>query len=432
MDKEKLDNFVNYKVYPNATDVFDLSLESIEKIKNDCIFVIDTNALLVPYSTGSHSLKEINKVFTKLKLQKRIFIPGQVAREFANNRPNKLKQIFQQLNRKQSSVSNLDIGNYPLLEEIESYQNALEIEKAINEKLKEYRKAISSVLKVVKMWNWDDPVSLIYREIFTKETIVDTEFDREKTLSELTYRHNHKIPPGYKDDSKPDDGIGDLLIWFTILELAKAEKHVIFISADEKNDWYHISEGQALYPRFELIAEFKNVSKGKTFQIIKLSEFLNLLGADEDAIKEIEIRERTFSGVAAQRRVYALKAERAVFNWYTNNGIPITQIFNGKLDFAILYDGDKRAGVNVFIINDDLYSPKLLSRRLYNKIFEGYQEAKSRQYNRIIFIFFVDDETYNVIELLNTLNSITTGLDADSIEFKVGILNTENEFSPII
>ena len=209
----------------------------LDKIKDDCIFVLDTNTLLVPYSTGSDSLVAIEKVYQKVKKQDRLKIPGQVVREFANNRPEKLKEIFQKLTRKITSIQNQSIGNYPLLE------------------------GIKSLAAEVRSWTWDDPVS------------------------------KYKMPPGFKDGNKADDGIGDLLIWYTILEIAQSKKHVVFVSGDEKADWFHRSESQALYPRFELIAEFKERSDDKTFQIIKLSEFLQLFGADENAVKEVEQKE---------------------------------------------------------------------------------------------------------------------------------------------
>ena len=60
----------------------------------------------------------------------------------------------------------------------------------------------------------------------------------------------HHIPPGYKDAGKEDSGIGDLLIWHTILELGKVhKKSVIFVSGDEKPDWFKQSQNVALHLR---------------------------------------------------------------------------------------------------------------------------------------------------------------------------------------
>ena len=58
---EEKDIFINRKIYPNASDVFSVTTEPISKIKNKAIYILDTNALLLPYTTSSKSISEINK-----------------------------------------------------------------------------------------------------------------------------------------------------------------------------------------------------------------------------------------------------------------------------------------------------------------------------------------------------------------------------------
>lgn len=294
MSKSTSDIFVKNKIYPKADMIFNTSLSPVEEIKNSCVFVLDTNALLLPYSTGSESLEEIKKVFELLKKQNRLTIPGQVAREFASIRPEKLKEIHQKLTRRRNSTSDLLIGNYPLLESLHTYKEILELEQQINELIGKYRKNIGSVIDTVKTWAWNDPVSMLYQELFTPDVIHDLEFNEDDIAQQLNFRYEHKIPPGYKDNAKADDGIGDLLIWLSILEIAKTGKNVVFVTADEKGDWYYKSENQALYPRFELLSEFQSVSGGKSFHMMRMSELLKLMGADDQIIKEIEVEENTF------------------------------------------------------------------------------------------------------------------------------------------
>jgi len=59
------------------------------------------------------------------------------------------------------------------LEDVEGYKEAKEIEKEIAEVYSRYRSALEKVVTAMKAWEWNDPVSLIYREIFTKEVIMD-------------------------------------------------------------------------------------------------------------------------------------------------------------------------------------------------------------------------------------------------------------------
>jgi uncharacterized protein YutE (UPF0331/DUF86 family) len=176
------------------------------------------------------------------------------------------------------------------------YKEAIRLEEEIDRLIKEYRKTISSVLDHIRSWRWDDPVSRLYADLFTEEIVFDLSIDQDNMKKELKRRQIHKIPPGYKDASKDDSGIGDLLIWFTILEIGRSKsKDVIFVSGDEKPDWWDRRENQALYPRYELIDEFRRESGGYSFHIIHFSQFLDLYGASESAVEEVREEESRLS-----------------------------------------------------------------------------------------------------------------------------------------
>jgi DNA-binding NarL/FixJ family response regulator/exonuclease VII small subunit len=296
MAQEKKQNdfniFIANSIYPEAEALFAIHLTSPDGIKDNCIVVLDTNSLLVPYTIGKKSLDEIRHVYAKLAEEKRLMIPGQVAREFANNRANKLVQIFQQLSRKINSVSQLHRGKYPLLESLQQYQEAIELEEQIDALLKKYRGTVREVLNHIRSWTWNDPVSLLYAEIFKQGVVFDPSFDESEVETELARRQLHHIPPGYKDSGKDDKGIGDLLVWFTILEAGETHKRsVIFVSGEEKPDWWYKSEGQALYPRYELVDEFRRYSDGHSFHIVAFADLLDLYGVSESVVEEIRARE---------------------------------------------------------------------------------------------------------------------------------------------
>ncbi|MBN1877386.1 MAG: DUF4935 domain-containing protein [Anaerolineae bacterium] len=296
MTQEKKQNdfdiFIANSVYPEAEALFIIHLTSPKEIKDNCIVVLDTNSLLVPYTIGKKSLDEIRHVYAKLVKEKRLIVPGQVAREFANNRANKLVQIFQQLSRKINSVPQLHKGKYPLLESLKQYQEAIELEGQIDALLKKYRGTVREVLEHIRSWTWNDPVSLLYAELFKQGVVFDPPFDRSEMETELARRQLHHIPPGYKDSGKDDKGIGDLLVWFTILEAGKTHNQsIIFVSGEEKPDWWHKSEGQALYPRYELVDEFRRYSGGHSFHIVAFADLLDLYGVSKSVVQEIRTRE---------------------------------------------------------------------------------------------------------------------------------------------
>jgi len=368
---EEKDIFVNRKIYPNPADIFSVTTESVAKIKNKAIYIIDTNALLLPYTTSSKSIEEIKKVYGKLISKNKLFIPSQVAREFAKSRPEKIKEIFQQLNRKQNKIQKLFSGKYPLLSDSKEYQEAVEMEEKIDSSLKDYSKKLSEVIGQIKNWTWDDPVTKAYNSIFEEKIIVDVEETKEKIKSDLAFRYSHKIPPGYKDDGKPDDGIGDYLIWLNILELAKKlNKDVIFVSGDEKSDWFHRSENQSLYPRFELVSEFREKGAKKSFHIIKLSELLEIFGADETIVKELELEEKTTRYAAPLSTNLQWKyIKELVYNWFYDNygGNYLLKINNVSFPDILIKRKDEKIGVRILRFNSNI---EILSRvtQVYNKI----------------------------------------------------------------
>jgi hypothetical protein len=288
------DIFIDYFVYPKADSLFNLSVPPIDSVKDTCIFVIDTNVLLLPFTISGQSIQELKKVYVKLKNENRLIIPGQVAREFVKNRPEKIKEIFQRLHEKRSKLQNVGLEKSPLLNELPSYEQAKQIELQINKLFDDYKNKIGEIIEVVQNWVWNDPVSLIYKELFTPEIIFELKLDEEDMKKKLERRYAHNIPPGYKDKDKPDAGIGDLLIWYTILEIGKNHKRdVVFVSMEQKTDWFHRSNNKILYPRFELVNEFNQYSDNKSFYIIRLSDLLKLSTVGEDIVKEIRTAETT-------------------------------------------------------------------------------------------------------------------------------------------
>ncbi len=185
-----------------------------------------------------------------------------------------------------------------MLSSISDYQEVLLLEEEIDRKLREYQKSVDKILTHIQTWQWNDPVSLLYHEIFTEDTILDLAIKEEEVIKDLERRQHYNIPPGYKDRGKEDEGIGDLLIWHTILEIGKThKKSILFVSGEEKADWYQKSEGQPLYVKYELIDEFRRQSEGQSFHIVKFSRFLELYGASEKVIEEVRKEESQLAAV---------------------------------------------------------------------------------------------------------------------------------------
>ena len=279
-------------VYSAPEAVFAFRPQRVAEIKNEAIFVIDTNALLTPYGTGTNSLADLHRTYTFLKNQGRLVIPGQVAREFAKNRAVKLGELYSAVSENNSRVAAPKFGDYPLLAATAKYQELQKLEEEIKPTIVRYKNLASKILDHIRAWNWDDPVSNLYSELFASGVVRIPAVDQAVFMRDLEQRWQHKIPPGFEDAGKEDNIIGDLMIWQTILEIGRTEKRsVVFVSADRKKDWWHQSKGTAIYPRYELVQEFQTASEGHTFQIILLSELLELFGAEETVVMEVRDEE---------------------------------------------------------------------------------------------------------------------------------------------
>jgi exonuclease VII small subunit len=350
-DSKTLSLFHRSALYPDAEGIFAFRPKSLVEIRDDSFVVLDTNSLLVPYTIGKETLEQIETIYKALVDAKRLLIPGQVTREFAEHRVTKLKELYQQISRKTASI---DLGSYPLLGSLKEYQKALELERNLHESLRAYNKAINEILVVVSGWYWDDPVSRLYAKLFASDVVFDPEFDKDEIKQRLERDILHKVPPGYKDARKEDQGIGDLLIWRTILEIGKAnKKSTIFVSSDQKADWWSYSEGRPLYPRFELIDEFRRVSGGQSFHAIKFSKFLDLFGATKDVVEEVRKEERQASlfhaehGPAQSYEAYV--AQNAVYDWLAYS-YPNSTILRNEAsfpDYVVIDQESKKMAVEI-------------------------------------------------------------------------------------
>jgi PIN like domain len=215
-------------------------------------------------------------------------------------------------------------------------------EAAVVDGLAEYRRAVSELLATVAAWNWDDPVSLIYRQLFVSNVIVDPPFDRGDLLEELRFRQEHRIPPGYKDSSNEYSGVGDLLIWKALLDIGKqTSRDVVFVSGDEKTDWRYQSENTALYPRFELLQEYRAISGGRSLLIISFAQLLEQFGVPTPVVEEVRKEEAVAAlSMPSEGNIKpytaAIRAEAAVMRWLLGR-FPRAEIHSkdGYVDFVV-------------------------------------------------------------------------------------------------
>lgn len=277
--------------YRNVDLLFQTFVPPLDSFKESAIFVLDTSVLLLPFNIEKSSLEAIRAPYEKLVKEDRLFIPGYVAREFAKQRENKLSDVFNAIASKRNISFNR--ADYRFLLGVPEFEALRESEKVFATALEEYRRVLNTLLDRIRSWRWNDPVSQLYAELFQPNVLVECSLSNEDIEKDMNRRWKNRIAPGYKDGSKDDRGIGDVVIWNTVLELGmKFKKPLVLVSGDEKTDWFLQSNKENLFARFEIVREYQSASNGMAIEIIRLSDLLRLFEVRDEVVSEVKGEER--------------------------------------------------------------------------------------------------------------------------------------------
>lgn len=290
-DKETDIIFTLERQFPVIENIFS-SYPHLSSQDSNTIIILDTNVLLLPYvadQLGKKDIKIIEDLMMRLKNENRIFIPERVAREFIRNRDGKISDFIKALNDKKSRISLPDIGLSKTLQDMSQFNTLETLSKKINELAVEYKKTFTAMINDIKSWKGNDPITTIYKKVFDKSNILPYPGEEQDAIKEWECRRLMKSPPRYKDGGKDDTGIGDFLIWKTLIHAGKEKnKNVIFVTGDQKSDWFIRGEREAIFVRPELIDEFRRECANQTLRLIKFDELLTEYNISEDIIKEVK------------------------------------------------------------------------------------------------------------------------------------------------
>lgn len=222
------------------------------------IFVVDANVVLNLYRYSTETRKQLEATLRSLKT--RLFIPHQAAREFLRNRlsvtagqADEYTRAITRLNELAGTLS--DRKKHPYLEELE-LPRFTETVNRLRELLEGQRTALLDRLS-------NDEILEFVDSIF--EDTTGQPFD-DAALAALgaegERRYKARIPPGFKDAKKDESGdpyrkYGDLILWKQLIAYAKENKKpVVFVTDDNKEDWWLEQSGKTIGPRAELREEF--------------------------------------------------------------------------------------------------------------------------------------------------------------------------------
>ncbi|WP_432701992.1 PIN-like domain-containing protein [Lysinibacillus sphaericus] len=279
-----------------------------KNLGEDTIVIFDTNTLLNIYRYSNDTREKLIKEISNIR--KNIWMPYQVGLEFNLNRRNVIEKLKKGQEDKKSEIKDTITKSINVLSQrvtdisLKSTDAKLkknQINEFINERLTTFNKElIEKVEELYKMLDLEKDLASEIATIFD-EKIGEcyTQEQLNEKLKDATSRYERKIPPGYQDSKKNgvvyyngiefEEKFGDLIVWNQILDRASVDdiNKVVFVTDDNKEDWWYNCENKTIGPRAELKNEMQRVANAD-FYMLNANSFLNNFSNSEDTKDLIE------------------------------------------------------------------------------------------------------------------------------------------------
>ncbi|MCR5862264.1 PIN-like domain-containing protein [Flavobacterium sp. J372] len=219
-----------------------------------------------------------------------------------------MKEFDHAYNNLLSKIKELNLSKRHSVINPESILND-DLTKSVKDNLKSFLRELEELNENQLDVNENDSIQQRILEIFAGK--IGTSFDKsqlEAIYSDGEKRYKDEIPPGYKDASKENEKpnfylfedkrylrqYGDLVIWKEIIQKTKAEnlKYVIFVTDDNKKDWWTIRRGKTLGPRYELLNEI--YFEAEDLKLFHMYDSHNFMKYSKENL-EIDIRDESIA-----------------------------------------------------------------------------------------------------------------------------------------
>ncbi|KYC41977.1 hypothetical protein WA1_18345 [Scytonema hofmannii PCC 7110] len=285
--------------------------EELAEIWKNCIFSFDANVLLHIYCYTPETRKRFFDILHRF--QERIWLTHQVAYEYQKNRIYVISKflkayedieniLIKKLQEIRSEFAH-DYRKHPFIKPQEIIENLEIVTEKIIFQLYEARKQHPNYLEQDEL---REVLSNLFEDKVGKPY---SEEELENLYQKAEKRFSYQKPPGYKDANKPiPRNYGDVILWFQLIDYAKIQqKPLIFITDDNKEDWWLKYDGESLEPRPELIQEIISEVGIEEFQfyIYHSDQFLDYaekfleLPIQPEAVQEV--REVIFQNAVNKR-----------------------------------------------------------------------------------------------------------------------------------
>lgn len=415
--------------------------EAFKDIWSNATFVVDANVLLNLYRYPVKARDELLGAFKKLA--ERLWLPYHAALEFQRNRLGVIadqKRKFYDV-RKVVGDAQTSLANHLNNLQLKKRHSSIDVDEYIagfESLTKGFMEQLAKLEESQKKVSDDDELRATIDAIFLNKvgSLIWTAKELEDLYKEGEQRYQYGTPPGYMDASKEKSKdtesfqyggltykrkFGDLILWKQMLAHAKAEglKNLVFITDDEKEDWWWIVDSQGakkVGPRPELVEEVHREAGGANFYMYNSEQFLELskkyLEAEisDESITQIRDVKNTSLHPFPALMQFGTRVEKAVFGWLNSvypNAHSVAQMVGGDIDL-IFVDGDtnRRIGFCVKYIKDIMSLLPHLKEMLFRLSFEGSSDGLEE----VTLVLATENE-----ELLGgTINFLKSLLDAPS------------------
>lgn len=324
-----------------------MKISEINEIWEDCLIVFDTNILLHLYRYNIDLREKLLDILYHNDIKNKLWIPSKVYEEFLKNRIN---VICEQWSIEQKIKSTIDKIIRELIQKLKTsftskYHPYIDLEE-ISSILESSVNKVNNKIEQDKQSNYsinlnnDSLLEKILEVLSDKIEPEISEKELQTIYEEGKERYSKKIPPGFEDLSKGEpDCYSDFIIWKSILKKGKDGHNIIFISDDEKNDWWRIEKGHKIGAQPLLLKEFytetnKNILFYDSNQFYKYAdEFItkkNILTQQEtDQISKINFQTNfgNLNSVSKinkpKKKVVVIKRRRysvdQIYDWFMDN-----------------------------------------------------------------------------------------------------------------
>jgi len=228
-----------------------------QELWEKAVFVFDTNVLLNLYRYSAKTRNSLLEAFESLK--DRVWIPYQVAYEYMRRR---CEVIYETVQRYDQFKKEIDSFSNKAVETLRLTSNDEEISE-LNRYLYKWLDGNKDRNLLVLSTDNDEILEKILQIFDCRVGNKIPEEEMCELKKEGQERYDKQIPPGYKDEKKKqgqeddNNAYGDLIIWKQIIKYSKENNvGIIYVTHDQKEDWWNIVKGKTIGPRIELRREF--------------------------------------------------------------------------------------------------------------------------------------------------------------------------------